>query len=129
MLDRTAQRRERPFVADVLEAEVAVEPVEQVGGAFGGAADLHQQALAVVGRREEHAGAVCVVGRGLELDGDEPVGGEGGGDRRPGRVLIGTAEGEQDRGADRRAEREREEDLAGQLLGEEQAEHDVERRA
>ena len=47
VLDRSAQRRERPLVADVLQAQVAVGAIEEVDRTLVGAEHLHQESGAV----------------------------------------------------------------------------------
>ena len=122
MLDRTPQRGERPFVAEVLEAEVPVHPYQQVGTALRGADHLHDHPVA---RREPSD----IVLRGTVVDrtrvergGFEAPDGERGRDRPGRRMLIGSSEGQEQRRAGRRAEREREERLGRELEREQQLE-------
>ena len=116
VLDRAAQRDERPLVADVLQPQPPVEAEEEVGGPFGGAAHLHIRRAAVVEGGEEVRGnrpvAVVIAPRSVTVS---PVGGEAGGHGRGRRVLVGPPEREQRGHADRGADGECEEHLGREL--------------
>ncbi len=66
VLDRSAQRRERPLVAAISPTQGAVHPEQQVGAALVGAERLDEVAAAVGGRAEVRRRPTCVHLRRVE---------------------------------------------------------------
>ncbi len=82
VLHDAAQRRERPLVADVLEAEEPVGAVEEIGRTVRRDRDTYEQPARVRQRRDV-PGPRAVPWRGLEVHDREPRAPEGAADRGP----------------------------------------------
>ncbi len=123
VLDGSPQRRERPVVADVLQAQEPVGAKEEVRRSLVLAEHLHEDLSAVGQRREVRRGPTRVDVRGPYVGDGEPRSDQRRPDRRQRRSPVGTSEREQHRDATRRAERHCHREARGQLGRDDEVQH------